>query len=204
MVGPPCLAFRFDFGEGFRRRPRQTQDDGPSQAARPLWSGHGTHDNLGRIRPPLRRGSGERRRKRSHGPIPEHSRYRRPHARRADQPPRSGGRQPLRQDRGFQSAGLGQGPAGARRDRGGRAIRRTEARPDGDRGDERQHRHRPRHGLRRQGLSAGGDDGGDLQRRAPETDAVSRRQGRAHAGGRCGRSAWSRRRSSWRKRTAGS
>ena len=30
-----------------------------------------------------------------------------------------------------------------------------QAGPDGGRGDERQHRHRSRHGLRRQGLSAG-------------------------------------------------
>ena len=34
------------------------------------------------------------------------------------------------------------------RDRGGGAIRRTEARPDGPRGDERQYRHRARDGLR--------------------------------------------------------
>ena len=33
--------------------------------------------------------------------------------------------------------------------------RRAEARPDRDRGDQRQHRHRPRDGLRAQGLSAG-------------------------------------------------
>ena len=30
-----------------------------------------------------------------------------------------------------------------------------------------------------EGLSAGGDDGGDVQRRAPQADALSRRQGRA-------------------------
>ena len=33
--------------------------------------------------------------------------------------------------------------------------RRAEARPDRDRGDQRQHRHRPRDGVRRQGISAG-------------------------------------------------
>ena len=38
---------------------------------------------------------------------------------------------------------------------------RAEARPDGDRGDQRQHRHRPRHGVRGQGLSAGRDHGRD-------------------------------------------
>ena len=32
---------------------------------------------------------------------------------------------------------------------------RAEARPDRHRGDQRQHRHRPRHGLRAEGLSAG-------------------------------------------------
>ena len=33
-------------------------------------------------------------------------------------------------------------------------TRRAQARPDRDRGDQRQHRHRPRHGLRGKGLSA--------------------------------------------------
>ena len=39
--------------------------------------------------------------------------------------------------------------------------RRAQARPDRDRGDQRQHRHRPRHGVRREGLSAGRDHGRD-------------------------------------------
>ena len=92
-----------------------------------------------------------------------------------------------RQGRGVQSARLGQGPPGARRDRGGREVRRAEARPDGDRGDQRQHRHRPGHGLRGQGLSAGGDHGRDLQRRAAQADALPRRQGRPDAGRRARR-----------------
>ena len=60
--------------------------------------------------------------------------------------------------------------------------RRAEARPDGGRGDQRQHRHRPGHGLRGQGLSARRDHGGDLQRRAAQADALPRRQGGADAG----------------------
>ena len=59
------------------------------------------------------------------------------------------GRQPVRQDRGLQSAGLGQGSPGAGRDRGGRAVGRAQAGTDRDRGDQRQHRHRARHGVRR-------------------------------------------------------
>ena len=53
-------------------------------------------------------------------------------------------------------------PAGSVKDRlavsdhrGGRAERRAQAGPDRGRGDERQHRHRPGDGLRRQGLPAG-------------------------------------------------
>ena len=65
--------------------------------------------------------------------------------------------------------------------------RRAQAGPDGDRGDQRQHRHRACHGLRRQGLSAGGDDGRDLQRRAAQADALPRRQGGADARGRARR-----------------
>ena len=50
-----------------------------------------------------------------------------------------------------------------------------QARPDGDRGDQRQHRHRPRDGVRGEGLSARGVDGGELQRRAAQADALPRR-----------------------------
>ncbi len=57
----------------------------------------------------------------------------------------------------------------------------AEARPDRGRGDQRQYRHRPGDGLRRQGLSAGRDDGRQLLGRAAQADAVSRRQGRADA-----------------------
>ena len=91
-------------------------------------------------------------------------------------------REPVRQDRGLQSARLGEGPPRARRDRGGGEIRRAQARPDRDRGDQRQHRHRPCDGLRREGLSAGRHDGGDLQRGAAQADALPRRQGGADAG----------------------
>ncbi len=55
-----------------------------------------------------------------------------------------------------------------------------------------------------EGLSAGRHHGGDLQRRAAQADALSRRQGGAHAGGRCAASAWSTRPSSWPRRMAGS
>ena len=82
--------------------------------------------------------------------------------------------------------------------------RRAEARPDRDRGDQRQHRHRARHGVRAEGLSAGRDDGRELQRRAPQADALPRRQGRADAGGASAASAWWRRRSSSPRRMAGS
>ena len=59
--------------------------------------------------------------------------------------------------------------------------RGAQARADGGRGHQRQHRHRPRDGLRRQGLSARGHDGRQLLDRAPQADAVSRRQGGADA-----------------------
>ena len=95
---------------------------------------------------------------------------------------RAGGRQRLRQGRVLQPDGLGEGPHGARGDRARRAQRRAEARPDRDRGDERQHRHRARDGLRAEGLSAGRDDGGELQHRAPQAAALPRREGRADAG----------------------
>ena len=49
-----------------------------------------------------------------------------------------------------------------------RASRHTAARADRDRGDQRQHRHRPGDGVRGEGLSAGGDDGGELQHRAAQ------------------------------------
>jgi cysteine synthase len=60
--------------------------------------------------------------------------------------------------------------------------RRAQARPDRGRGHQRQYRHRARHGLRAEGLSAGGRDGGELQRRAAPADALPRRQGGAHPG----------------------
>ena len=41
-----------------------------------------------------------------------------------------------------------------------------------------------------EGLSAGRDDGRDLQRRAAQADALPRRQGGADAGGRSAASAW--------------
>ncbi len=116
--------------------------------------------------------------------ISKHPRDRRQHAGGADQSSGAERRQSLRQDRSVQPAGLGQRPPGARRDRGGRKIRRAEARSDRDRGDQRQHRHWPCHGLRRQGLPAGGDHGGAVQRRAAQADALSRREGHRHARGR--------------------
>ena len=100
---------------------------------------------------------------------------------RPHQPPRAGRRADLRQGGVLQPGRLGQGPAGAQHHRGGRARRRPQARPDRGRGDQRQHRHRPRHGLRRQGLSAGGDHGRQLLGRAAQADALPRRQGRADA-----------------------
>ena len=56
-------------------------------------------------------------------------------------------------------------------------TRRAEAGTDGDRGDQRQHRHRPGDGVRAEGLSAGRDDGRELQRRAAQADALPRRAG---------------------------
>ena len=113
----------------------------------------------------------------------------------------AGPRQDLRQGRVLQSGRLGQGPAGAQHHRGGRARRHAEARPDRGRGDQRQHRHRARHGLRAEGLSAGRHHGRQLLDRAPQADAHARRQGRADAarpeglrhvpeGGRAGRGQW--------------
>ena len=81
----------------------------------------------------------------------------------------------------FNPAGVGQGSPGDQHHRGRRAPRRAEARADGGRGDQRQHRHRPGDGVRRQGLSAGGHDGRLVLDRAPTHDALPRRQGRPHA-----------------------
>ncbi len=82
--------------------------------------------------------------------------------------------------------------------------RLAEAGSDRDRGDQRQHRHRPRHGLRAEGLSAGRHDGGELQRRATQADALSRRQSRPDAGLRKRAAACSPRRSSSPRRMVGS
>ena len=103
-----------------------------------------------------------------------------------------------------QPDGLGQGPPGARRHRGRRAQRRAEARADRHRGHQRQHRHRPRHGVRAEGLSAGRRHGRELQRRAPQADALPRRQGRADAGGREGQRHARQGRRAGARRTAGS
>ena len=67
--------------------------------------------------------------------------------------------------------------------RGGRAQRHAQARPDRGRGDQRQHRHRARDGLRAEGLSAGRHDGRQLLDRAAQADAHARREGRADAAG---------------------
>ena len=75
-------------------------------------------------------------------------------------------------------------PMGSVKDRMALAViedaertRRAEARPDRDRGDQRQHRHRPRDGVRAEGLSARRDDGRELQRRAAQAAALPRRAG---------------------------
>ena len=98
-----------------------------------------------------------------------------------DQQSRRRPRDDLRQGGVFQSGGLGQGPAGAQHHRRGRAQRRAEARPDRRRGDQRQHRHRARHGLRAEGLSAGRHHGRQLLHRAAQADADAGRQGRSDA-----------------------
>ena len=113
-------------------------------------------------------------------------------------------RQRLRQGRVLQPDGFGQGPHGARRHRGRRAQRRAEARPDRDRGDQRQHRHRPRDGVRAEGLSAGGHHGRELQRRAPQAAALPRREGGADARGREGQRHAGEGHRAGRRRTAGS
>ena len=113
--------------------------------------------------------------------VRQHSRHGRRHARHPDQQPRARGRADLRQGRVLQPGRLGQGPAGAQHHRGGRALRRAEARADRGRGDERQHRHRTGHGLRPEGLSAGRDDGRQLLGRAAAADAHAGRQGGADA-----------------------
>ena len=85
-----------------------------------------------------------------------------------------------------------------------RAQRRAEARPDRHRGHQRQHRHRPGHGVRAEGLSAGGHHGRELQRRAAQAAALSRRPGGADAGGREGQRHAGEGRRAGRTRTAGS
>ena len=66
--------------------------------------------------------------------------------------------------------------------RGRRTHRQAQTRPDGRRGHLGQHRHRARHGVRRQGLSLCRHHGGDLLHRAPQDHAHARRQGDPHAG----------------------
>ena len=104
----------------------------------------------------------------------QHPRHGRRHAGDPDQQSRRRPRDHLREGRVLQSGRLGQGPAGAQHHRGGRAQRRAEARPDRRRSDQRQHRHRPRHGLRPEGLSAGRHHGRQLLHRAPQADAHAR------------------------------
>ena len=110
----------------------------------------------------------------------------------------------LREGRVLQPGGVGQGPAGAQHHRGGRAQRRAEAGPDRGRGDQRQHRHRARDGLRAEGLSAGRDDGRQFLDRAPQADAHAGRQGGADAARARRASACTRRRSNWPRPMAGS
>src|SRR4051794_11262712 len=78
----------------------------------------------------------------------------RQHAGRENQPARAARGEPVREDRGLQSPRVGEGPPGPRSDRSWREIRGAEAGPDGGRGNERQHRHRPCDGVCREGLSA--------------------------------------------------
>ncbi len=104
----------------------------------------------------------------------------------------------------LQSGRLGQGQAGAQHHRGGRAQRRAEAGPDRRRGDERQHRHRPRHGLRAEGLSAGRHHGRQFLGRTPQADAHAGRQGGADAARPERLRHVSRRRSNWPRPMAGS
>ena len=115
--------------------------------------------------------------------LRQHCRHRGGYPLRPDQPPRAGRRHHLRQVRVLQSGRFGQGPPRAQHHRGGRTRRHAEARPDRGRGDQRQHRHRPRHGLRRQGLPIGGDHGRQLLRRAAPAHALLRRQGDPDAAG---------------------
>ena len=110
----------------------------------------------------------------------------------------------LRQVRVLQPGRLGQGPPGAQHHRGGRARRHAEARPDRGRGDQRQHRHRARDGLRRQGLSAGRHHGRQLLGRAAAADALPRRQGGADAAGAEGLRHVHEGQGARRRRTAGS
>ena len=121
--------------------------------------------NHGRARPPLR----------------QHPRHRRRHAGHPGQQSRSRPRHDLRQGGVLQSRGFGQGPAGAQHHRGGRAQRLAQARPDRGRGDQRQHRHRARHGLRPEGLPPGRDHGRQLLDRAPQADAHAGGEGGADA-----------------------
>ena len=120
----------------------------------------------------------------THVTIRQHPRNRRQHACRQDQHARASPRRAVREDRSVQPARLGQGSPRPRRDRGRRAIGRAPAGPDGDRGNQRQHGHRPRDGLRAEGISTRRHDGRELQRRAPQTHALPRRQGHPDAGAR--------------------
>ncbi len=125
------------------------------------------------------------------------------HAVHPGQQSRAGSRPHLRQGRGVQSGLVGQGPVGAQHHRSRGAQRHAEARPDGGRGHQWQHGDRPGHGVRAEGIPAGGDDGRQFFDRTPQADADVRREGRADAARPEGPGDVPAKPSNWRRRTAG-
>ena len=139
-----------------------------------------------------------------HHDLRQHPRHHRPHSHRPDQPARAGGNDDVREVRVLQSALLGQGSPRDRHHRRRRAQRHAEAGPDRGRGHLGQHRHRARHGVRREGLSLRRRDGRNVLHRAPQDHAHARREGDPHARRRTRPGHGGARPPSWRRSTAGS
>ena len=166
---PPCSSYS-------RRIPAGTLARGSVRDLRAAYECVGVAFIVEAWTPPPGRGSTSRDRS---------SRRRRGDAARPALAPRRGpDPRARREGRGAQPGRVDQGPRGARADRGGGARRPPQARRHDHRADQRQHRHRPRHGGIAEGLSSDrGDARQDVQGEDRPAARVRRRGGRrAHRG----------------------